>query len=171
MSSNPYCERHEWPSNMGMSCPDCAALAALAQKLESAQKDADLWRKQASLDHQQLESVQRELAHWKDCHGVTADKLALTELQNSDLISRIYTLGLMCDKVPGLEAGYCPDVGQPRDNVTRIGIALKRFIEKRNDLAPRNGIYHCDLNNCNDMTERKCMCLCEKCVEAKREDH
>jgi hypothetical protein len=49
--------------------------------------------------------------------------------------------------------------------------ALDGFTQKRNTLAPRNGIYHCDLTHCNYMTERKCMCLCEKCVEAKREDH
>lgn len=169
MSSNPYCERHEWPSNMGMSCPDCAALAALTQKLESAQKDADLWRKQASLDHQQLESVQRELAHWKDCHGVTADKLASTELQNEEYRKALQAIEM---------ATGSTDVNGPNwkehliAHLRRTAAdALDGFTQKRNDPAPRNGIYHCDLTLCDYMTERKCKCLCEKCVEAKREDH
>lgn len=62
-------------------------------------------------------------------------QLETVNLQVHELEQRIYKIGLLCDSVPGLEHGFCPDVGEPRDNVTRIKIALERFIEKRKDGA------------------------------------
>lgn len=54
-------------------------------------------------------------------------------LQVDELSKRIYKIGLLCDAVPGLQHGFCPDIGEPRDNVTRIKIALDGFIKKRID--------------------------------------
>jgi len=57
------------------------------------------------------------------------EKLKAEKLQNEELVQRIYKIGLLCDQVPGLEHGFCPDIGEPRDNVTRIKIALERFLK------------------------------------------
>jgi hypothetical protein len=57
-------------------------------------------------------------------------KLDAAVLQIDEMQKRIYKIGLLCDRVIGLEHGFCPDIGEPRDNITRIQIALERFIEK-----------------------------------------
>jgi hypothetical protein len=58
-------------------------------------------------------------------------KIEGLELQIDELGKRIYQIGLTCDRVPGLEHGFCPDIGEPRDNLTRIKIALERFTKKK----------------------------------------
>jgi hypothetical protein len=57
-------------------------------------------------------------------------KIEGMNLQVDEMQKRIYKIGLLCDKVLGLEHGFCPDVGEPRDNLTRIKIALDGFIKK-----------------------------------------
>ncbi len=63
-----------------------------------------------------------------------ADKRKLREkLETSQ--GRIYKLGLLCDKVPGLQDGYCPEGPEPRDNLTRIGIALEAGVQRTSVLV------------------------------------
>lgn len=38
------CEKHEWPSGMPTSCPDCAELAALTSKIEALERQIALWK-------------------------------------------------------------------------------------------------------------------------------
>lgn len=57
-------------------------------------------------------------------------QLEAATLQVDEMSKRIYKIGLLCDAVPGLQHGFCPDIGEPRDNLTRIKIALDGFIKK-----------------------------------------
>lgn len=42
MTTNAYCEKHEWPAGMGEPCPDCIALASAQAETEyfRAERDA-----------------------------------------------------------------------------------------------------------------------------------
>lgn len=61
-------------------------------------------------------------------HQMVTELKAL-KLQIEETDQQIYKLGLLCDSVPGLQHGFCPDIGEPRDNMTRIGLALKSLKE------------------------------------------
>lgn len=79
----------------------------------------------------EIERLKKEMTYHSEA-GIEAEReRKFVEIQNKDLTKRIYDVGLLCDRIPGLELGFCPDIGEPRDNVTRIKIALKRLIGER----------------------------------------
>lgn len=60
--------------------PTCDQLAdLLAAAPGHAFQDRDAWEKTARTLERELAQREEELAHWKDCHGVTADKLVAVE--------------------------------------------------------------------------------------------
>jgi hypothetical protein len=60
--------------------------------------------------------------------------------------------------VIGLEHGFCPDTGEPRDNITRIKIALERFIQKpKEDTLPLDKSVLCRIYVFCKCGERFCV--------------
>jgi hypothetical protein len=57
-------------------------IAALERRLTAEmEKEPEVYTLRAEVAHRQarIDELERELAHWKDCHGVTADRLAAAE--------------------------------------------------------------------------------------------
>jgi hypothetical protein len=81
----------------------------------------------------EVEGLCSEIEQMEAVNNTIARRAAGAELQVDELSKRIYKIGLLCDAVPGLQHGFCPDIGEPRDNVTRIKIALDGFIKKRKE--------------------------------------
>jgi hypothetical protein len=89
----------------------------------------------------QIEELQNHLRREKiayECLARSYEEIKDTPLQlkesadaYKEISDRIYKLGITCDRVPGLKNGFCPDIGEPRDNLTRIKIALERFTSQK----------------------------------------
>lgn len=146
------CEKnHNW--SYSDPCPYCEIEDVVA---ENAKLHAEVERLKVLASHNSMPTCMEGCdspALYCDC----------VRLQVDEMSKRIYKIGLLCDAVPGLQSGFCPDIGEPRDNLTRIKIAMERFTEKRVE-GPRK-IMHCKGPGCNG--EGDCDCACAPCLEVR----
>ena len=138
---------------------------ALTQKLESATKDAELWRKQASEDHAEVERLKEDAAHWEKQFGhasehvdeleakLTGEKdLCIRAIECSSRIGRA-----MEDCLAAMGRAYCKlewmkgeDVVDCKSQIKAAGergrVALRgtvsRDTEKRP--CPKCGFWNCE---------------------------
>jgi hypothetical protein len=114
------------------------------EAFEALSKDCGNLQAENAKLRAEVVDLQRLVTEGNAAAAKAEDERDVALLQVDDLDKRIYKIGLMCDKVLGLEHGFCPDIGEPRDNLTRIKIALERYIEKQlcKSCDGRGEVYH-----------------------------
>lgn len=66
-------------------CDAQALIAELRARIEQLEKEKEFMLGRAAESNREISRLDKDLAHWQHCHGVTADQLAVVSAENAGL--------------------------------------------------------------------------------------